>query len=275
MNIITGYTGTEHVTSNADQGYHQGLFGKNDCVLNVGNKFAATMSDATTVTIQSGEGYMQGVHFRIEPGETETVSISAGTSGYNRVDYICARYTKDVSTGVEAVSLVTIEGTPTASSPSDPSYNTGDILNGGTLVDFPLYKVVLSGVSPTLVQLFNLAVSDAKILLWENTNSEQIGAVTLPLDLSNFREIEVVYVNQAQGTDDRRYYINRHLVGQQTFAADFGIGTAFYFRTRAVNVLASGVTYGLPNQFYFYEGTASVSTLTENYLVPMKIYGVV
>lgn len=153
MNIVTGYTGTPHVTSNEAQALNQGIFGSDNYVLNIGNKFSATLVDANTITIEDGEGVMQGVQFRIAPGDTEDVNIESGTSGYNRIDLICARYTKNASTGAEAVNLVVIQGTPNASTPSTPSYNTGDILTGSTPVDYPLYKVTLTGLTPTVESL--------------------------------------------------------------------------------------------------------------------------
>lgn len=155
MNIVTGYTGTPHVTANEAQALNQGIFGPENYVLDVGQKFSATLVDANNITIEDGEGVLQGVQFRIAPGETENVSIDSGTSGYNRIDLICARYTKDTQTGVEAVNLVVIKGTPAASTPSEPSYNSGDVLLGDSPVDFPLYKVTLTGVTPVVTQMFD------------------------------------------------------------------------------------------------------------------------
>lgn len=103
MNIVTGYTGTPHITANEAQALNQGILGSGNYVLDVGQKFSATLVDANNITIEDGEGVMQGVQFRIAPGETENVSISNGTTGYNRIDLICARYTKDPQTGIEAV----------------------------------------------------------------------------------------------------------------------------------------------------------------------------
>lgn len=155
MNIVTGYTGTPHVTANEAQALNQGIFGPENYVLDVGQKFSATLVDANNITIEDGEGVIQGVQFRIAPGETENVSIDSGTTGYNRIDLICARYTKDVQTGVEAVNLVVIKGTPTASTPAEPSFNSGDVLLGDSPVDFPLYKVTLTGVTPVVTQMFD------------------------------------------------------------------------------------------------------------------------
>lgn len=155
MKIVTGYTGTPHITSKDQQAFNQGIFGTGNSVLGVGRKFNATPNTATTITIEDGEGVMQGVHFRIETGETETVTISPGTSGYNRIDLICARYTKEPGTGAESVELVVVEGTPSTGAAAEPAYNTGDILSGDTPVDFPIWKVTLAGLTPTLTQMFN------------------------------------------------------------------------------------------------------------------------
>lgn len=155
MNIVTGYTGTPHITANEAQALNQGIFGGNNYVLNVGSKFSATLVDANTITIEDGEGMIQGVQFRIAPGDTEDVTIENGTTGYKRIDLICARYTKDAQTGVEAVNLVVVEGTPSASTPSTPTINTGDVLLGGSPVDFPLYEVDLDGLTPTIKGLFD------------------------------------------------------------------------------------------------------------------------
>lgn len=161
MEIVTGYTGTPHIDANADQSRNQGIFGTGNCVLNVGEKFAAVLSNANTVTISDGEGMMQGVHFRILPGMTENVTIDNGTAGVNRIDLICARYTKDGSTGVEAVSLVVIKGTPSDSTPTEPTYTTGDIRGGDLAADFPLYRVTLTGLTPAIAQVATVSYGSA------------------------------------------------------------------------------------------------------------------
>ena len=155
MKIVTGYRGTPHISSNDQQAFNQAIFGSDNYVLNVGSKFSATLSDVNTVTIADGEGVLQGVHFRIDPGTTEDVNIANGATGYKRIDYICARYTKNALTGIEDVSLVVVEGTPDASTPTAPTINTGDILNGESPVDFPLYKVSLNGLTPSLAVMFS------------------------------------------------------------------------------------------------------------------------
>lgn len=196
MNIVTGYRGVPHITANEQQAFNQGIFGGGNCVLNVGQKFAATLVDALTVTIADGEGVIQGVHFRIAPGDTDTVSISPGTSGYNRIDLICARYTKNPSTGIEDVELVVVEGTPHSYDPVPPTVNSGDILNGDSPVDFPLWRIYIYGLTPySVTPLFEPTTAtmhvyhgQLNVTVTGNTR-ETINVSNLPSDYSKIMSI--------------------------------------------------------------------------------------
>lgn len=212
MKIITGYTGTKNVTANADQGLHQGIFGTGNYVLNVGNKFAATLANANTVTLQDGEGIMQGVHFRIDPGTSESVTIQSGTAGYKRIDLICARYTKDAVTGIEAVNLVVIAGTPSSSTPTEPSYTQGDILGGDTLAEFPLWKVTLDGLTPTVTRIFN--VSNAG-------RPTEIGDLTI--NSSNVARDDVLYSDETVTLEPGHLYLVQYR-GQLSIAPPYTVG---------------------------------------------------
>ena len=154
MKIVTGFRGEPHITSQDHQSFYQGVFGRQMYVLGTGNEFEAQLTDTNTITVSDGDGIMQGCHFRIDLGEEENIVMHPGSSGMYRNDLLVARYTKDAATGVEDVSLVTITGTPSEGTPTVPSYNTGEIVNGET-VDFPLYRVHFSGFTiDDIVPLF-------------------------------------------------------------------------------------------------------------------------
>lgn len=159
MNIVTGYRGTPHITSNAMQAFNQCLVGQGNFVFEVGNSFAAQLLDANTVQVSSGEGMIQGVHFRIEPGEVETLNIANGTVGTVRTDLICARYTKNATTGIEDVSLIVLQGPEGTTYADYPELQRGNILEGDTPVDFPMFQVNLDGITPRLFTLFGIAGS--------------------------------------------------------------------------------------------------------------------
>lgn len=156
MRIITGATGTAHVTSNDDGSINMGIFGSGNGVLKNGNKLEATIIDNNTIRLKDGDIIMQGRVGRVDANTTEDIAISTGAVGENRNDLICVRYSMDNTTGYESMNLVVVEGTPSTASASDPTYNTGDIRTGASIVDFPLYRVKLTGINIESVDcLFN------------------------------------------------------------------------------------------------------------------------
>lgn len=161
LHLITGYAGEAHITS-ADQGaYNMGTYGEGEFVLKRGNKFAATVVSANSITIADGEAMMQGRFIKLAAGTTESVTIDNGTQGMNRKDIICIHYERDSGTGVESASFVVKKGTESSGTPADPSYTTGDITDGNDLVnEMPLYRVNLSGLTISSIDtMYSLKVS--------------------------------------------------------------------------------------------------------------------
>lgn len=158
IRIITGSTGTNHVTSQDDGSLNQVILGSKSVVLDIGEKMAATVVDNNTVRISDGDILLQGRHARIDAGTVEDMTIGTGTIEMNRNDLIVARYTLDTGTGFENIELVVLEGTETSGSASDPAYNTGNIRTGSSIVDFPLYRVRIEGINIVgLVRLFEIS----------------------------------------------------------------------------------------------------------------------
>lgn len=147
MNIITGYRGEPHITSAQDRAVNQGAYGVDSYILNVGQQLQADIISANEIRIRDGALSHQGCVANIDSGMYDSVEISNGTQGMLRRDLIVARYEKDAETNIESISLVVIEGTPSASSPATPSYNSGNIQAGDSPVDMPLYRVNISGVN--------------------------------------------------------------------------------------------------------------------------------
>ena len=153
MNIITGYKAEPHITAQQDRNVNMGIFGAGTHIVNIGSKMAATVVSANEITIADGLLVAEGCTAEIERGTSESLEIANGSQGMLRKDLIVARYTKASGTGVEDMQLAVITGTPAASNPALPSYNTGSIVQGDTLVDFPLYTVNLDGISIESVDL--------------------------------------------------------------------------------------------------------------------------
>lgn len=182
MKIVTGYVGEKHITSNDDQGLLQGIFGTGCYILPVRGRLAATLISSNELQIADGEGILQGVHFRVEPGTTDSVTIENGSQGMQRIDLICARYEKNTESGVESMSWINHKGTEAASNPEQPSYTAGDLLSGDTLAEFPVYAVRLNGL--TVQSVTQLATILSPQALIGNNSISGIGDGTITGALS-------------------------------------------------------------------------------------------
>lgn len=177
MQIVTGYEGTPHVTAWQDRDLNQGIFGSGTYILSVGSKMAASIVSNNEIRIADGALVMQGCLGVIQKGTYDTITIDNGTQGMQRRDLICAQYSKNGSTGVESMSLVVIKGTA-ASSASDPSYTSGDIQNGDTLVQVPLYRVSINGI--TISSVTRLVDEAGNISEGGGATVIRTGTATLP-----------------------------------------------------------------------------------------------
>lgn len=155
--IVTGHTGSEHITSDDWASFNAGLLSSSDIVL----AFDMPEAKETTsgvVTVPKLEIVIQGVHCRTDG--TEKVTIETGSQGLYRNDLIIGRYQKNASSGVESFSVGIVKGTA-SSSPADPSVTQNDIRSGGTLREVPLYRIVLYGstiqkIEPVIPNIKNL-----------------------------------------------------------------------------------------------------------------------
>lgn len=151
VHLVTGAASEDHVSSANAGSMNAGMVGPGSYVLLVGEKLAARIESANAVVVDTGTAVHNGRQIDVET--PATLTIDSGTQGQKRNDLIVLRYTK--SGEYESATLEVIKGTPTASTPSDPSYNKGSILDGATISDMPLYRIPISGITPgTPVQLF-------------------------------------------------------------------------------------------------------------------------
>ena len=164
MNIVTGYRGEPHITSQQRRFINQSAFGTGSYVLPIGSQLSATIDSATQVTLADGGVSVQGCVGIIEYGQSEAIQIESGTVGMSRIDLICAEYTKDAN-GIENLQLVVKTGSPSTGKPNDPEYTSGTIAAGDTVVDFPLYRVTLDGVAIDSVTLIAPVVDTAETLM--------------------------------------------------------------------------------------------------------------
>ena len=128
MEIVTGHTGTEHITSVDAAMFNIAMFGSGEWGLNTLDKLAYEIVSNNRIDIKSGDIMMQGRHGRIAKNTKDQCSIDNGTQGMQRRDIIAV-----------------------AASAKDPVLTTGDINAGATLHEMPLYRVTIDGLNITSV----------------------------------------------------------------------------------------------------------------------------
>lgn len=171
VELITGFAGTPHIGSDDIGAFQAGIVGPGDYALATGNQLRATMSNANTIAVQSGDAVLNGRHVHLTG--TTTATVQSGTQGQKRNDLVVLRYTKNTPTGVETCSIVVLKGTPTTGTPADPAHNTGSILDGVATHDMPLYRIPINGITVgTLVPLFNVLKPMADV--WDSLTQSSV-----------------------------------------------------------------------------------------------------
>ena len=143
IELITGHAGSAHISSADDGAYNAGTAGPGRYVLATANGMAASMPDANTVTIATGDALFDGRHVRITAAESAT--IDTGTQGQTRHDIVGIAY--ELSGGIESAGIAVYKGVPAASGAVDPALPSGSILEGATSAFMPLYRIVITGIN--------------------------------------------------------------------------------------------------------------------------------
>ena len=176
MELVTGRKGVAHITSQQDRMKHQGMFGEGAYILKTGQMLEPQVQTSNEIRIRDGALMVQGALSCVKTNSYDTVTIQNGTQGMKRIDLICWQYTYDAEQDVESAEWVVIQGTPAASDPQQPSYTDGDIQQGDSPVQVPIFAVELDGINVTgVTTLVSTAPSleelngNNKAYKWEQT----------------------------------------------------------------------------------------------------------
>ena len=185
MDIITGYTGEKHVTSEQDRDINIGICGRESYVLQTGTRMEAEVSSNNEIKIRDGVIIHQGCAASIKKNTYDPITIMNGSQGMKRIDLIVARYERNNDTGIESMNLIALQGTPEETNPAVPEYVSGDIQAGDAVADMPMYQVIIDGLNITEVKIVckevgNLAQMKNEI---DELNKKSLGQISGQSDL--------------------------------------------------------------------------------------------
>ena len=130
MKIVSGKTGTPHVTSEQFRQIIEGTIGQGSYILTSGENLEPELSSNNMLKIRGGMMSHHGNVSCVELNTYDEVTLTNGSQGVKRIDLIVNRYTRNDETGLEKNEWIVIIGTPDATNPKVPEYITGNLQNG-------------------------------------------------------------------------------------------------------------------------------------------------
>lgn len=148
---ITNRLGSAHITPAQDSMWHRGTFGIDTCVIpdDKTQNFEADIQSNNEVRVRSGIAMLQGRFWCVPIGTYDPLTIQNGNQGEKRIDLAVQRWTINEETNTQNCEWVVIMGTPTTGTPTVPAYTEGDLDNGDTVADMPMFQIALDGINLT------------------------------------------------------------------------------------------------------------------------------
>ena len=152
MEIVSGRTGSPHVTSQQFRQILEGTIGQGSCILTSGENLEPELTSNNLLKIRSGIMAHHGNVSAVKIGTYDEVTITNGTQGMKRKDLVVNRYTRNKETGIETNEWLYIMGTPTSGTPTVPGYTQGNLQEGDLVDDCPVFEITLDGINVTEVK---------------------------------------------------------------------------------------------------------------------------
>ena len=159
MKIVSGRTGSPHVTSQQFRQMLEGIIGQGSYIITSGENLKPELSSNNLLKIRSGMMAHHGCISCVDIGTYDEVTLTNGSQGMKRIDLIVNRYTRNAETEVENCSWKVIQGKPVASNPAVPAYASGNLQNGDLVDECPAVEVHYDGINVTEVKSV-LSVTD-------------------------------------------------------------------------------------------------------------------
>lgn len=152
MKIVSGRTGSPHVTSQQFRQMLEGIIGQGSYIVTSGENLKPELSSNNTLKIRSGMMCHHGCVSSVDIGTYDEVTLTNGSQGMKRIDLIVNRHTRNAETEIENCEWKVIMGTPAASNPTVPGYTAGNLQNGDTVDECPVFQVSYDGINVTAVK---------------------------------------------------------------------------------------------------------------------------
>lgn len=242
MKIVSGRTGSPHVTSQQFRQMLEGILGQDSYILTSGENLKPELSSNNLLKIRSGMMCHHGCISCVEIGTYDEVTLTNGSHGMQRIDLVVNRYTRNTETEVEKCEWKVITGTAKASSPAVPTYTKGNLQEGDLVDECPVFEIHYNGINVTEVKsLLSVAGSLAEL---NGKLEKKVDATTLGFEIPE--SFTGQYLNSAP-IYQKMINIGT-LPNNTTKSINTGITDANYIWIDAENSFAfsGGASYSIP-----------------------------
>ena len=232
--IITGYTGTRHITPEMDGAVYRSIVGEDSYILSDGDKCEGTMPSVNQFTVKSGVVSIQGRQVYVTQ---ETLSIDTCPTGYKRIDLICVRFEHDTTSLIDQASLVVIKGAEVSggNDPVEPAHNEGVIKDGATVVDFVMYRLDLDGAN---VEITKAATVQSSLYMSKETQEKWNGITENGANLDQIADYIADHMQVRNALSEITYNTNV-LTWQQCVRAQAGNIVSYQCSVQARSAISS------------------------------------
>ena len=204
MKIVSGRTGSPHVTSQQFRQMLEGIIGQGSYIITSGENLKPELSSNNLLKIRSGMMAHHGCISCVDIGTYDEVTLTNGSQGMKRIDLIVNRYTRNAETEFEKCSWKVIQGKPVASNPAVPVYTSGNLQNGDLVDECPAFEVHYDGINVTEVKSL-LSVTDGLSGLSSNLTKANSKITTTNTNLAKTNTVlenrkPIIVDSTAQGT---------------------------------------------------------------------------
>lgn len=248
MKIVSGRTGSPHVTSQQFRQMLEGILGQDSYILTSGENLKPELSSNNLLKIRSGMMCHHGCISCVEIGTYDEVTLTNGSHGMQRIDLVVNRYTRNTETEVEKCEWKVITGTAKASSPAVPTYTKGNLQEGDLVDECPVFEIHYNGIN----------VTEVKSLL-------SVAGSLAELNGKSYELIKVSDNRYVKKYADGRFEAYGHVaITDLVFANQIGTSGVYYAQYQNLNIgitakTISSVQHTANNSGVVWTGNASVS----------------
>lgn len=247
MKIVSGRTGSPHVTSQQFRQMLEGIIGQGSYIITSGENLKPELSSNNLLKIRSGMMAHHGCISCVDIGTYDEVTLTNGSQGMKRIDLIVNRYTRNADTEVENCSWKVIQGTPVASNPAVPAYTSGNLQDGDLVDDCPAFEVHYDGINVTEVKSL-LSVTDGLSGLSRkltNTNTNLAKANTV---LENRKPIFIDSMSTGSVTFDTTNFLKSGITYAFVVAVNSNLNSGTY--SQEITCKLNDVIIGKNGNYY-------------------------